>query len=340
MPETIRIGVAGLGFGAAVHVPVFQSLPGVSVVALAGLRREKAIDVASKLGVPHSCSGFKELLSLNLDAISIALPPTVGAEAAAVALESGLGVLMEKPLAATAGQAVELARLAKGRTTAMNFIFTGLDTFRTMKKWLDEGRIGRLKKIDVVWTVESWANQNHKWSWKTDALQGGGVLTTLGSHVCFLADWFCGPVNVQQARTQNDIVAAFAPPGSIPAEHRVEAWLKAGEVDIHILLDNGQKTSPLHRWIFIGDRGTAVLENTSNDYFGGFTLRMVPDEPGIEEMASPADDRRFIAFRSIAEDFIEALRSKEPGYPDFAAGARSQKVLDSLREYGLKEMTF
>ena len=295
MPKSIRIGVAGLGFGGAVHVPVLQSLPDVSVVGLAASRPAKALAVAERMGVPHSCCGFEELLNLDLDAVSIALPPIIGAEAAKAALKKGLGVLMEKPLAGSARRAAELVGLAEGRTSAMNYIFTGLDTFRAMKKLLDEGRLGRLEKVDVVWTVESWANQNRRWSWKTDADQGGGVLNSLGAHVCFLMDWFCGPVEVMQTRTFDDVIAGFAPPGTKPAEHRVEARLKAGEADIDMALDNGQKTPPLHRWTFAGEGGTAVLENFSDDYFGGFTLRGVPGQADIMEKTSASDDRRFMA---------------------------------------------
>lgn len=329
----IRIGVAGLGFGAAVHVPVFQSLPGVSVVGLAGLRREKTIDIAAQMGVPYSCCGFEELLNLDLDAISIALPPTVGAQAATTALQNGLGVLMEKPLAGNAGQAAELARLAEGQTAVLNYIFSGLDTFRTMKQWIAEGRLGLLQEVSIVWTAESWANRNHKWSWKTDAQQGGGVLTTLGSHVCFLVDWFCGPTKVTEVHSRNDVIAAFAPPGAMPAEHWVEAQLEAGSVNIELLMDNGSKTHPLHRWTFVGERGTAVLENTGNDPFGGFTLRGPLGEPEILEKASANDDRRFVAFQRIAKKFIDSLRRGEPGYPDFAAGVRAQLILDALHAH-------
>ena len=71
MPERkeIRIGVAGLGFGAAVHVPGFQSLsaqrprpgtwrlPEIKVVVLAGSTQERAQCRAQKLGIEASCAG-------------------------------------------------------------------------------------------------------------------------------------------------------------------------------------------------------------------------------------------------------------------------------------------
>lgn len=331
MPEHIKIGIAGLGFGSAVHLPVFQSLPGVSVVGVAAARPGKAEGVAEKAGIPHACEGYEELLDLDLDAISIALPPETGSQAAAIALGKGLGVLMEKPLAGNADRAGELIRLAEGRTAALNYIFYKLDTFQMVKNAIVQGNLGRLERIDVVWTAESWANRNRKWSWKTDARRGGGVITTLGSHACFLAEWFSGsPIEVLRTQASNNVAAAFSPPDAEPAEDHVEAEMKAGNVEIGLLLDNGRKQPPLHRWVFKGQRGTAVIENTTNDYFGGFVLRGMPGQSDIVEKKSESDDRRFLAFHRIAEDFIGALRRGDPAFPDFATGLRTQRVMDAL----------
>ena len=42
----LRVGVAGLGFGAAVHIPVFQAMPGVVVEGIAGKNYAHATLVA------------------------------------------------------------------------------------------------------------------------------------------------------------------------------------------------------------------------------------------------------------------------------------------------------
>ena len=48
----MRVGVVGLGFGAAVHVPALRRLEGVEVVALAGSNRAGAEEAAAAAGVP------------------------------------------------------------------------------------------------------------------------------------------------------------------------------------------------------------------------------------------------------------------------------------------------
>ena len=49
----VRVGVAGVGFGAAVHIPAFQS-EGVDVVAICSRRRERAEEAATRFGIERS----------------------------------------------------------------------------------------------------------------------------------------------------------------------------------------------------------------------------------------------------------------------------------------------
>ncbi|NJK59307.1 MAG: Gfo/Idh/MocA family oxidoreductase [Oscillatoriales cyanobacterium SM2_1_8] len=72
----MRVGILGTGFGAAVHLPALQSLPGVEVTALWGRDRERTQAIAQGAGVPHSFGGeaWAELLPL-VDVVAVTTPP-------------------------------------------------------------------------------------------------------------------------------------------------------------------------------------------------------------------------------------------------------------------------
>ena len=129
----MRIGVAGLGFGAAVHVPALQQIPGVEVVGLSGTDLERTQREAEQRGVAAACVGINELIDLDVDALTLALPPDVNEEAAAVALAAGIPVFSEKPLAASSPGAESLAIAAGTTTTGIDFEFAELETFRALK---------------------------------------------------------------------------------------------------------------------------------------------------------------------------------------------------------------
>ena len=132
--QPLRVVVAGLGFGAAVHLPAWRSAPGVEVVGVLSRRQSKAETVAREHGIPLATQSLDELIGLSPDIASLALPPDVAADAAGLALRHGIKVLTEKPIAATLAAARALSGEAPAGHTAVNFSFPELDTFLELKR--------------------------------------------------------------------------------------------------------------------------------------------------------------------------------------------------------------
>ena len=117
----VRLGVIGLGTVAqAVHLPLLgRHRDRFRVTAVCDLSAELSAAVSERfgLGAAARCRSAAELLDGGLvDAVLILTSGSHGAVAAA-ALERGLAVLCEKPLAYTLAEADELAAVA-GRTGA------------------------------------------------------------------------------------------------------------------------------------------------------------------------------------------------------------------------------
>src|SRR5919107_627598 len=73
---SIRVGVIGVGFGAAVHVPALQHLPETEVVAVCARRAERAHLAAAQHGVKNALSDFRVMLrDPGIDAVVVATPP-------------------------------------------------------------------------------------------------------------------------------------------------------------------------------------------------------------------------------------------------------------------------
>src|SRR5215217_7549350 len=109
--KPLRVGVIGTGHWARVaHLPAFDSLPGVEVIALAGIDRDEAGAVAAAFGVQKIYgSGPEMIASESLDLVSIVTPDDCHVPDARIALAAGLHVLCEKPLASTLEDARSLS---------------------------------------------------------------------------------------------------------------------------------------------------------------------------------------------------------------------------------------
>jgi predicted dehydrogenase len=330
----LRIGIAGTGFGAAVHLPALQSLPGVMVAAIAGARPNKTVEIARKRGIALACRGIEELLEQDLDAVTLALPPTLTERAAGMALDRGLAVLAEKPLASNANAADTLARRAIGHTAAVDFEFAELKAFRTLRALIASGELGRIERINVAWITRSYAHQFDIWSWKTDSAREGGVATLLGTHVLYLVEWLVGPIAIISACSDNAATQKFAPFGSIGAADKVvwRACSGAG-ASINIELCNSARGTPRHRWEVVCEAGRAVLANSTSDTVSGFQLSIFPSGKPAREL--PVDpiakgDGRLPPFLALAERFVSAVRVGTTCQPDFAAGARVQRLIADI----------
>ena len=107
------VGAGGLGYH---HVRILRDLPGVEFAGFFESRVERASQVADELGVTAFPSA--EALFDVVDAATIVVPTPAHYAVASVALERGIHLLIEKPLAATLEEADRLLAIA-ARTGAI-----------------------------------------------------------------------------------------------------------------------------------------------------------------------------------------------------------------------------
>jgi predicted dehydrogenase len=109
MPK-LHVGVIGTGVMGERHCRVYASLPEIALVGVHDLSRDRALAVARRYDT-HFFSQLDDLLA-QVDAISIVTPTPSHADLACMALERGVHVLIEKPLAHTLDAAERIVAAA------------------------------------------------------------------------------------------------------------------------------------------------------------------------------------------------------------------------------------
>ncbi len=113
--DQLRIGV----LGAARIVPMAllapaQQVPEASVVAIGARNIQRAQEFARKYQIPRAAASYDDLLSdPEIDAVYIPLPNSLHHRWTLRALQAGKHVLCEKPFAANADEAEEMARASE-----------------------------------------------------------------------------------------------------------------------------------------------------------------------------------------------------------------------------------
>ncbi|MFA9461751.1 Gfo/Idh/MocA family protein [Thiohalorhabdus sp. Cl-TMA] len=110
MSESLRAGVVGVGSLGRYHAQKYAAHAGAELVGVFDPDSDRAADVAGEIG----CRSYGDLNALlaEVDAVTVAAPTEVHRELGVAALEAGVHVLMEKPLAATLEEADALLEAA------------------------------------------------------------------------------------------------------------------------------------------------------------------------------------------------------------------------------------
>ncbi|QGU31677.1 Gfo/Idh/MocA family protein [Thermochromatium tepidum] len=107
----LKVAVIGVGYLGRFHALIYSRLPEVELVGVVDSDAERAVSVAAEVGCAAHVNS--DALLDRVDAVSVVVPTTAHLTAAAPFLERGIPVLLEKPIAATRAEGVEIVRLAQ-----------------------------------------------------------------------------------------------------------------------------------------------------------------------------------------------------------------------------------
>jgi predicted dehydrogenase len=175
MTERERLKLAVIGVGWVVrelHLPALERTGVGEVVATAD----------PSPGLRATFSSHREMLArTRCDAVLIASPPALHREHALDALNAGLHVLLEKPMAAALEDAEairEAARTAK-RVCALGFNQRCHPAFMKLRGRIARGELGEVRSVRAVWSTNTGYSARE---WLGRRGTGGGALLDLGSH--------------------------------------------------------------------------------------------------------------------------------------------------------------
>ena len=195
----VRIAFTGTGYIARIHARAAQRLPGIELAAVANHRPESMAAFAEQFGTPRRYATIEALLDDGgVDAVIVSTPNYLHAPQAIAALEAGVHVLVEKPMATNAAEAAAMVTAA-GRSGALLMV-AHCWRFHEEVLWLraqvDGGSIGPVVRtkgygVHVNWGPAGWFTQKR--------FAGGGALADMGIHAIDTARFLLGdpqPVSV------------------------------------------------------------------------------------------------------------------------------------------------
>jgi predicted dehydrogenase len=346
--QPLRVGVVGVGFGATVHVPGFQS-EGWDVRAVWGRTASRAREAAERLGVPEVVEDWRALVTRDdLDAVAIATPPGTHLEMVTAALEAGKHVLCEKPFALNAGEAEQMRALTErtGRTAMVAHEFRWAPQRSHIKQLLEEGAIGEPRLVVAELLLGRAAPETPPpMTWGGRAAEGGGFLGALGSHyIDGLRHWFGDIARASGTLRTLRPDRTDAATGSVVQADADDTFAFTLEFEGGVVatMTASSAVSPGQgaRITISGTDGVLVAtQRGPNPEPDGVVLAGKATDRALAPLEMPEryrpfeDDRdpRLVAFRLLVREFERGIRAGTSPAPNFEDALRVQEALDAIR---------
>ena len=251
--EPLRAGVVGLGWAGRQHLAAYADLDGVELVALAGMEPDLLAALGDTYGVQQRFADWQQLLAeAQLDVLSVATPTVLHAPITVAALNAGVHVLSEKPIAESAEVALTMVQAARNndRVLEVSFNHRRRGDVQACKQMIDSGALGEIYYAKAGWLRRAGIPGLGSWFTRA-ATAGGGPLMDIGVHMLDMALHLLGEPSVSTATAAT--YAEFGPKGRGGSATMVKTGVQAGDFDVEDLST---------AFLRLGGGGTLLLESS------------------------------------------------------------------------------
>lgn len=184
----LKMGIIGAGgIAQSRHIPAYLKLKDkVDIIAVQDLNSVRAEEVAKKFDIPQVFTDYHKLFSV-VDAVTICTPNKFHAEITIAALEAGVHVLCEKPMAITTTECEAMVTAAEkaNKVLSIGYHYRHMEVSQVAKRAVPDIGDPLVTRVQALRRrkVPGWGVFTNK------ELQGGGSLIDYGCHFLDLALW-------------------------------------------------------------------------------------------------------------------------------------------------------
>jgi len=344
---------------AAVHRRAIAD-SGATLVGVLGSSPERSRETADGWGV-RGYADLAELLADRPEVVHVCTPNATHVGYALAAIEAGIHVVVEKPLATSVADAQMLADAAAsaGVVATVPFVYRFHPLVRELRARRIAGEFGDLNLLHGSY-LQDWLVSPDSSSWRVDAAAGGAsrAFGDIGSHWCDLVEFVSGerfasvsavttiaydtrPVASGASfggRSTDDARVRVTTEDTAVATFRTESGLVANTVISQVAA--GRKN---RLWFELdGSKGSAVFDQEMPEsvWLGGedgSTVlrrgegRVSPDQARLNRAPAGHPMGYLDAFAAFVADTYAAIGGDAPeGLPTFADGVRSAQIIEAV----------
>ena len=281
------------------------------IIALFDENTERLTEMANTYGL-FAASSYEEVLDLKPNWVYIGTPPVSHAPLSQMAIEAGLNVLCEKPLAHDAEDGLTMAQAASDKTilTAMHFPLMYSSPVRHMMKLVEKETIGDIVRVELHAYFPHWPRLWQQNPWIASREQGGFTREVFPHFLQIMYRMF-GNIRIQDHKTTYPVDETLAETSVIA--------IGETENKIPVLLNGitGVGQEEELSYIVYGTKGVLKLRNWSE-------LSVAQKDSPFEILTS------FDSVKTLVEECMLAMQKEAEILVPFSEGLVVQELIDEL----------
>ena len=308
--DVIRVGLIGAGRNTRErHLPGFQKIPGVEIVAVANRSRESGQIVADSFNIPTVYDSWRDLLEdPSIDAVCIGTWPYMHCTLSLAALDKGKHVLCEARMATNSHEAHAMLDASMTKPGLVAQIVPSPTTFKIdglLQKLVSEGYLGDLLAVEVQVLGTNFVDTESPMHWRQDRALSGYNILNMGIWYEAMIRWV-GPATRVMAMSKVNVPRRMDYDGNwqavtIPDHVDVLCELANG-AQAHVRVSTVTGLSPGSEVRLYGSEGSIYVDPQFN-VFGGKR-----GDSQLTEILNPPELQKFWR---VEEEFISAIRGQE-----------------------------
>jgi predicted dehydrogenase len=313
--KVCKVLVIGVGSIGERHVRCFLKT-GRTAVSICEVIPEIRDKVSRRYEIERVFAVVDAALAEPHDAAVVAVPANFHVPIALKAIQTGLDVLIEKPLSVSLDNIDELVQIArsKGCAAAVGYVYRAHPALAAMRQAIIGGRFGKpLQLVAVAGQHFPTYRPAYRTSYYTQLATGGGVIQDALTHVLNAGEWLLGPIDLLVADSEHkiledvrvdDVAHILARHGDVLASYSMNQFQSPNELTITIVCERGTARFEYHqhRWRW-------MLE---------------PDTPWHDEPVMNLE--RDTIFVNQANSFLDAVAGNSEPLCNLEAGVRTLRV--------------
>ncbi|HTX78411.1 MAG TPA: Gfo/Idh/MocA family oxidoreductase [Longilinea sp.] len=325
---TIRFAISGAGFIAKTHAKAIQALADAKLIAVVERHADHATAFAGQYGIAKTYPDVPSLLrDGSVDALIVATPNALHMSQTIAALEVGVAVMVEKPMAMNAAEAEAMLEASQRSKAALmvahHWRFD--EEIDWLKVQVDSGRLGHIIRtksygVHTNWGPAGWFTQK--------TLAGGGAIADVGIHALDTTRYLMGdpqPVSVY-ARISRNFIGGDVDDTAVVIvnwDNSATSYIESGWWQPHVDL-------PFAGTQLYGSRGFGMTFPTRLELPDPQTHKVDVIDPGFQFPREPHVPQSIYDRQMKA--FAEAITNGTGPMPGGLEGLTNMKVIDAAYE--------